>query len=224
MKKITLSFSVLMSIFLVWSCAGLKGLGLNEQDAAAALKQMLSLGVSSGIRQGFDKEAVMTALFPEPARKTIRTIEQLGLSPELERFTTTMGAVATQTVTTSLPVFQQAIDNLSSTDAIRLVKAGGTSATDYLRTQSGDSLRRALRPIMQQAITEHKLDEQWSKVTKPVHTVAGNRLNLDLANLMSGMVSEAMFREIATRETEVRTQAAARTTPLLRQVFGRNWN
>lgn len=224
MKKITLSFSLLLSVFLLWSCAGLKGLGLTEQDAAAALKQMLSQGVSNGIRQGFNKDAVMNALFPEPARKAIRTVEQLGLSPELDRFTATMGTVAEQTVATSIPVFQQSITNLSITDAIRLVKAGGTSATDYLRTQSGDSLRRALRPIMQQAITTHKLDEQWSKVIKPVQSVAGNRLNLDLANLMAGMVSEAMFREIATRETEVRTQAAARTTPLLRQVFGRNWN
>jgi hypothetical protein len=224
MKKITLPILLLLVLPLAWSCAGLKGLGLSDKDAANALKQMLSLGVRDGLQQGFNKEAVLTAMLPEPARKAVRTAETLGLSPELDRFTTTLGTVAEKTAATSIPVFQNSIDNLSFVDAVRLVKAGGTSATDYLRTSAGDSLRRAIKPIMQAAIAEHKLNDEWDKLTKPVRSISANRMNLDLASLMAGMVSEAMFRQIAAKETAIRTEAAARTTPLLRQVFSRNWN
>jgi len=54
--------------------------------------------------------------------------------------------------------------------------------------------------------------------------IGSKRLNLDLPTLMAGMVSEAMFRKIAEKETQVRADAAARTTPLLQKVFSRNWN
>lgn len=224
MKKIYAAAALLFLLPFAWSCAGLKGLSLSEKDAAAALREMLSVGVQRGLQQGFGKDAVLAALFPEPARKAINTVQQLGLTPEIDRFTTTLGTAAEQSAKTSIPVFQQAIGRLNFTDAVRIVKAGGTSATDYLRSSAGDSLRRAIRPIMQAAIDEYKLADDWAKVVKPIQGVSGNRLNLDLATLMAGMVSEAMFREIATQETAIRTDTRARTTPLLRQVFSRNWN
>ena len=224
MKMITLPILLLLLFPLVWSCAGLKGLVLSEKDAAAALKQMLSLGVRQGLTNGFSKDAVMTALFPESARKAINTVQQLGLTPEIDRFTTTLGTAAEKTAAASIPVFEQAIGRMNITDAVRLVKGGGTSATDYLRSHAGDSLRRSIKPIMQAAIDEYKLMDDWNKIAKPVQSVSGNRINLDLSNLMAGMVSEAMFRQIAAKETAVRSEASARTTPLLRQVFSRNWN
>jgi hypothetical protein len=107
---------------------------------------------------------------------------------------------------------------------MRLVKAGGTAGTDYLRRNSGDSLRRAIRPVMQAAIDEYKLADEWEKITKPVQQLGGKRLNLDLSTLMAGMVSEAMFRKMEEKEREVRTQSAARQTALLKRVFSRNWN
>jgi hypothetical protein len=59
---------------------------------------------------------------------------------------------------------------------------------------------------------------------KPAQTLAGNKVNLDLANLMAGMVSEKMFQKIEEKEVQIRAQSAARTTPLLQKVFSRNWN
>ena len=76
---------------------------------------------------------------------------------------------------------------------------------------------------MQTALDEYKLNEQWTKITAPVQSMLGSRVNLDLANLMAGVVSESMFRKIAEQEVAIRNNASARTTPLLRRVFGRTW-
>jgi hypothetical protein len=107
---------------------------------------------------------------------------------------------------------------------MRIIKTGGTSATDYLRSSTGDTLRRAITPIMQATLDEYKLDEQWKQIIKPAQALVGNKLNLDLSRLMAGAVSEAMFRKIAEKETQVRTDANARTTNLLQKVFSKNWN
>lgn len=223
MKKYYLPLLLALLLPFTWSCSGLKNLTLSQQDAAAALKQMLALGARESVTGSFGKDAVMTTLFPESIRKALNTAQQLGLTPEIDRFTTTLGTAAEKTATTSMPVFLNAIDALSFTDAVRLVKSGGTSATDYLRSSAGESLRNAIKPAMQAALNEYKLNEEWNRLAKPVQTVARNRVNLDLPTLMAGMVSEAMFRKMEEKEKQVRTEAVARTTPLLQKVFSRQW-
>lgn len=197
---------------------------LTEQDAAAAIRQMLQLGAQGNLQGAFTKDAVMGAIFPENLRKTLNTLQQLGLTPEIDRFTTTMASAAQQTATNSVPIFLNGISRMSLTDAIRIVKNGGTSATDYLRSSVGSELRSSIQPVMQQALNEYKLAEQWDKIIKPAKALVGDRLNLDLANLMAGLVSEKMFQKLEETEAQVRTNAAARTTPLLQRVFSGTWN
>jgi hypothetical protein len=197
---------------------------LTEADAAAAIREMLSLGAKeSNLSGAFSKEAVMATLFPESMRKTLNTLNQLGLTGEIDRFTTTLGTAAEKTATASVPILISGINNMKFTDAMRIIKNGGTSATDYLRSSVGDSLRRAITPAMKTALQEYKLNEQWEKIIKPAQVLVGNKLNLDLANLMAGMVSEKMFQQLEAKEKEVRTTSSARTTNLLQKVFSKKW-
>ena len=226
MKKLILPLLISMVIPMTYSCSTLKeAYSLNEQDAAAAIKQMLEIGARDGITTGaFSKDRIMSTLFPEALRKTLNTLNQLGLTNEIDRFTTTLGTAAEQTATKSIPIFVNGINRMSVTDAMRIIKNGGTSATDYLRTNVGTDLRKSITPVMQEALNEYKLMEQWNNIIKPAKTFSGDKLNLDLANLMAGLVSEKMFQEIEAKEKEIRANAAARTTPLLKKVFSRNWN
>jgi hypothetical protein len=224
MKKLTLPFLIAFLLPFAFSCASgrFAGYKLNENDAAAAIRQMLQLGARDNLMSGaFSKEMIMTTVFPEPVRKVLNTVNQLGLTSEIDRFTTTLSSAAEKTATQSVPIFVSGIDRMSFTDAMRIIKSGGTSATDYLRVSVGDSLRRSIKPIMESALDEYKLNEQWNNIVKPL---GGNRINLDLANLMAGAVSEAMFRKIAEKERQVRTDASARSSNLLQKVFSKDWN
>jgi hypothetical protein len=93
-----------------------------------------------------------------------------------------------------------------------------------LRTTAGDTLRRAITPVMQTTLDEYKLTQEWDKIMKPVQSITGNKLNVSLSNLMAGLVAEAMFRKIAEKEVQVRSDVASRTTPLLQKVFSRTWD
>lgn len=198
---------------------------LNEQDAAAAIRQLLQKGVrDASFMQAFSKENVLGTIFPEPVKKVLNTVNQLGLTSEVDRFTTTLSTAAVKSAERSVPVFLNSIESMKLVDAMRIIKSGGTSATDYLRSSAGDSLRRAIKPVMEEALKEYKLDEQWDNIIKPVKGISGNRINIDLATLMAGAVSEVMFRSLEAKEQEIRNEAAARTTPLLQKVFSRSWN
>jgi len=226
MKKLFIPLLFAFLLPVSFSCSSMRfgSYNLTEADAAAAIREMLSLGAKeSNLSGAFSKEAVMATLFPESMRKTLNTLNQLGLTGEIDRFTTTLGTAAEKTATASVPIFISGINNMKFTDAMRIIKNGGTSATDYLRSSVGDSLRRAITPAMKTALQEYKLNEQWEKIIKPAQVLVGNKLNLDLANLMAGMVSEKMFQQLEAKEKEVRSTSSARTTNLLQKVFSKKW-
>jgi hypothetical protein len=227
MKKLLLPLLIVLLLPVTYSCSSLQkaaGYILNERDAADAIRELLQIGSRDGVSGAFSKERILSTLFPEPVSKVLKTMQQLGLTNEIDRFTTTLSTAADKTATNSIPIFVGAIHNLRFNDAMRIVKSGGTAATDYLRTSVGDSLRRSISPVMQSVLDEYKLNEQWNNITKPAKAIVGNKLNLDLANLMAGLVSEAMFQKIGEKEAQVRSAATARTTPLLQRVFSRSWN
>ena len=172
----------------------------------------------------FTKEGMMDALFPEQVKKTLNTLQQLGLTSEIDRFTTTLATASEKTAQRSIPVFVNAITSIKLSDAMSIVKKGGTAATQYLRTNAGTQLREAIKPAVKEALDEYKLIEQWNKIIKPAQTLAGSKLNLDLETLMAGVVSEAMFQKMEENEKKIRTETAARTTPLLQKVFSKDWN
>ncbi len=225
MKKILLPFLFLVLLPLTYSCGTLRSIyTLTETDAAAAIRQLLSIGArDNNLAGAFSKETILATLFPEPVHKVLNTLNTLGLTNEIDRFTTTLSTAGEKTATASVPIFVNSINNMKLADAIRIIKNGGTSATDYLRVSAGDTLRRSVRPIMQTTLNEYKLNEQWNNIIKPVKAIAGNKLNLDLATLMAGTVSEAMFRKISEKEVQVRKDVSARTTPLLQKVFSGNY-
>ena len=226
MKKLFLPIFLALLIPTIYSCSGTRfgGYALNERDAAEAIRQLLQIGAKDGLRSGaFSKETVMSAIFPESVKKVLNTLQTLGLTNEVDRFTTTLGTAAEKTAERSIPIFVDGIGRMKFSDAMSIIKNGGTSATDYLRANVGTELRTAIKPIVQQALDEYKLNEQWNSIVKPVK-IAGINLNLDLSNLMAGLVAESMFQKIEEKEKQIRTNASARTTTLLQKVFSRNWN
>ena len=159
MKKLLLPILFAIVLPATFSCSALKNATLSEADAASAIKQMLEIGVRDGVQGSFSKDAIMSTLFPESMRKTLTTLQTLGLLNDLDRFTTTMATASEKTAERSVPVFVNTIDHMSITDAISIVKNGGTSATDYLRAHAGTQLREAIKPVMKEALDEYKLTD-----------------------------------------------------------------
>jgi hypothetical protein len=225
MKRI-LTLLALSSTLLFSGCDTLKSIAsvLNERDAAAAIKEMLTIGANGNAL--ISKDALMNAILPSEVNNVLNKLQQLGLSKDLDKFTVTLTNAAAQTATSSIPVFADGIRQMSILDAIGIVKNGGTAATDYLRGKIGDSLRRAVTPIMKTALDQYNITQQWDKLVAPAKLILGNKvqLNLNLDNLLAGVVTTAMFNKIAEQEVAIRTKAEARTSPTLQRVFGHDWN
>ncbi|MFP5039817.1 DUF4197 domain-containing protein [Parasediminibacterium sp. JCM 36343] len=233
MKKL-LYTCLLATTCLFSSCDSLKNIAsnfLSEADAANAIREALLNGVQNGSaslsqKGSFSRDVLLAAILPKNLQNVVKTLEQLGLTSQLDHFANSLDNAATATVTKSAPIFAYGIKNITITDAIGIVKNGGTSATDYLRNKVGDSLRTAVRPVMRNALEEYKIASEWDKMVAPVKLVLGNKanLNLGLDNILAIVVTNQMFKKIEDQEINIRTNASARTSTTLQRVFGKDWN
>jgi hypothetical protein len=223
MKKLyTIALLVIATSFL--SCNTMKNL-LSADDASGAIKELLSFGTQYGgdllgKKNGMSKENILGAMLPPELSKVLSTLETLGLGGEVTRFSNTLTTVAEKSAEKSVPIFLQGIKNIRFKDAIGIVKNGGTSATDFLRNSIGDSLRQAIKPSITAGLEEYKLASQWNTLVEPAKMFVGDKLNLDLGSLLSGVVANMMFNKIEEKERAIRNKAAERKTALLQKVFG----
>lgn len=226
MKK--LSYILLLCTSISFSsCDTIKAIGnslLSQADAAGAIREMLTMGTNG--KSIFSKDVLMSAILPNEVNTVLQKLQQLGLSKDIDKFTNTLTEATTQTATQSVPIFVDGIKRMNISDAISIVKNGGTAATDYLRRAVGDSLRNAVSPIMKTALNQYNISNQWNKMVAPAKLAMGNRvnLNLNIENILAGVVTNAIFNKIAEQEVAVRTKVEARTTPQLQRVFGTDWN
>jgi hypothetical protein len=223
MKKIY-HYLFLFSVTALLSCNTFKQL-FSADDAAGALREMLSFGTQYGgdllgRKNGLSKENVLQSILPGELGKVLSTLETLGLSKEVTRFSSTLSTVAEKSVEKSIPVFMQGIKNMRFKDAVGIVKRGGTSGTDFLRSSIGDTLRKAITPGINSGLEEYKLASQWNELVAPVKMFVGDKLNLDLGNLLSGYVANMMFNKMEEKEIAIRNKANERKTALLQKVFG----
>ncbi len=226
MKRITLilliSFGMMFS-----SCDTIQKIASNvltEQDAISGIKELLTIGSNGNAL--ISKDALMSAILSKDVNTVLQRLQQLGLSKDIDKFTNTLTTAASQTATNSIPVFVSGIKRMNITDAINIVKNGGTAATDYFRNTIGTELRTTVTPIMKTALDQYNVTKEWDKLVAPAKMVLGDKvkLNLNLDNLLAGVVTNAMFNKIAEQEVAIRTKAEARTSPTLQKVFGRDWN
>ena len=222
MKKIWVCRMMAAVVFFS-SCNGTKNL-FTVSDAEAAIRELLSVGSlfggkALGIKGLISKESLLSTILPGEAGKLLGTLESLGFAKETARFTATLGNAAASTAERSVPVFLMGIRKMNIRDAAGIVKNGGTACTDYLRTTIGDTLKRAIAPVMDSALEEYKLAGEWNKLVEPVKILSGNKLNLDLGYLMSGLVANLMFSKIAEKEVAIRLKAEERKSVLLQKVF-----
>lgn len=223
MKKIY-RYLFLLSFTSLISCNTFKQL-FSADDAAGALREMLSFGTQYGgdllgRKNGLSKENVLQSILPGELGKVLSTLETLGLSKEVTRFSSTLSTVAEKSVEKSIPVFMQGIKNMRFKDAVGIVKRGGTSGTDFLRSSIGDTLRKAITPGINSGLEEYKLTSQWNELVSPAKMFLGDKLNLELGNLLSGYVANMMFNKMEEKEIAIRNKANERKTALLQKVFG----
>lgn len=123
------------------------------------------------------------------------------------------------------PIFVDAIKSMTLSDAIGLVKNGDTSATHFFRVKTTDKLIAAFSPVIKSSLDNLQATKYYSDVVTTYNNFPTTlkKINPDLPSFVTGKATEALFDLVAKEELNIRQNIAARTTDLLKKVFGAKW-
>jgi hypothetical protein len=208
---------------------GLPG-GLSEAEAAQGIKAALDQGIGKSVIQlntvdGFFKDAIYKILLPPDAQRLVNTFRSLGLGSLVDKAVLQINRGAEDAVGFAKPIFVDAIRSMTLQDAIGLVRNGDTSATHFFRVKTTDKLMAAFQPVIQSSLNKVDATKYYGDLVSRYNSfpTTVKKINPDLANYVTDRATLALFDLIAKEEVNIRTNIAARTTDILKKVFGTRW-
>ena len=225
-------FTLFLSISFLAGCASLGNLGgttgpVTEQDAAQGIRQALNNGVSSGISMlnrpdGFFGNQAYKLFMPPDARKIENVMRDLGMGKTVDKAILQINRAAEDAVGYAAPIFTDAIREMTIQDAWNIVKGEDDAATRYFREKTTAKLTAAFMPIIQRSLDKLEATRHYSDIINAYNKLPTtfNKLNPDLPGYVTEKAVGALFDQIAKEEANIRTNPRARTTEILKKVFG----
>lgn len=132
-----------------------------------------------------------------------------------------MNRAAESAVPAAKQIVVNAVSSITLEDAVGILRGGETAATDYLRSRTEESLRQTFTPYVNQALTESGAFRTMQNVADApgVGALLGDYRN-DLTTHAVNFGLDGLFFYVAEEEKRIRENPIARTTELLRKVFG----
>jgi hypothetical protein len=224
-------FSLFLFTLILSSCNILSNLpggsGITEAEAAQGIRQALEKGVDQGVSllnksDGFFENAAYKILIPPDAAKIENTLRQLGMGSLVDRAIMQVNRAAEDAVGYARPIFADAIREMTIADAINIIRGGDTSATNYFRTKTTNKLIAAFSPIIKSSLDKFSATKYYSDMVTTYNNFPTtlNKLNPDLPSYVVDKAVAALFDQVAKEEANIRANAVARTTDILKKVFG----
>lgn len=220
---------LILSVFLA-SCetlSHLPGGGFSEAEAAGAIRQALNQGVSRGITRlnktdGFFGDALYKLLLPPDAKKIENTLRDLGLGHKVDQAILQINRAAEDAVGYAAPIFGDAIREMTIMDAINIVRGPQNAATEYFRQKTTDRLIAAFSPVIKNSLDKLNATKYYADIVNLYNDFPTTirKINPDLPSYVVGRAVDALFDLVAKEEINIRENPVARTTELLRKVFG----
>ena len=221
---LSLSFSLL-------SCETLSNLPqsttISQTEAAQGIREALDQGVGRGIsllnkEDGFFGSQVYKLLLPPDAQKIENTLRQIGMGSLVDRAILQINRAAEDAVGYARPIFLDAIKQMTITDAINIIRGPNDAATSYFRNKTTDKLVAAFSPVIKQSLDRFSATKYYTDVVNTYNNFPTtlNKLNPDLPSYVVSKAVDALFDQIAQEEANIRANPVARTTDILKKVFG----
>ncbi len=204
----------------------LKGDKLTTEEVASGLKEALVQGITNGSSQasrkdGYFKNSLIKIPFPPDAIKVANTLRDLGLDRQVDRFIMTLNRGAEDAAKGAKPIFVNAIKQMTIQDAWGILKGENDAATQYLKRTTSKPLYSSFKPVIKNSLEKVRATKYYGDLVKRYNQIPlVEKVNPDLDDYATNMAIDGLFKLVAIEEGKIRKDPVARTTALLKKVFG----
>lgn len=200
---------------------------LSNDDIASGLKEALAVGISTGSElasknDGFFLNPKIKIPLPPDVQKIESTLRSIGLGGEVDKFVLALNRGAENASKAAKPIFISAIKNLTFSDVISIFKGEKNAATNYLRKSTNDALVTAFMPSVDSSLAQTQATAMYSGIATKYNTLPfiPKKINPDLKGYATQKAVDGLFYLVEQEEIKIRENPIARTTEILKKVFG----
>lgn len=206
-----------------------QGTGLSTDEIVSGLKEALIQGSQKGSNtlsqvDGFFANAALKILLPPEAQKVEATLRKVGMGKQVDDAILSMNRAAEDAAKSAAPIFGNAIKQMSFQDAVGILKGGDTAATGYLRGKTTAELTTAFMPVIKTSLEKVNATKYWNTLITSYNKVnifgGGQKIDPDLSSYVTNKALNGIFYQVALEEKSIRKDPVARTSEILKKVFG----
>ena len=199
---------------------------LSNTDIVSGLKDALSHGATNASSQlnavnGFYGNPLVKIPFPQNAQKVAKELRALGFGAKVDDFEKTLNHAAETAAKEAAPIFVNSITSMSFSDAKNILTGPDNSATTYLQNSTTTALTSAFTPHIQNALNSTLATQKWSELASLYNKIPFvTPIETDLVKYTTSKALSGLFTVLATEESKIRKDPAARVTDIMKKVFG----
>jgi hypothetical protein len=198
---------------------------LSESKVASGLKQALQVGSENAVKivgkpNGYFANEAIKIEMPKDLRALEGGMRTIGFGPKIDEFILSMNRSAEAAAPAARKIFIDAILAMSFEDAKRILSGNNTAATQYFKEKTTGQLTDAFTPVVKKTMSENGVVKQYDALTEQYKNIPfAKSQSLDIDHYVVSKALDGLFYELGEQEKQIRTNPAARTTSLLKEVF-----
>jgi len=199
---------------------------LSELDATKGLKEALSKGTRTAVAalgksDGYFGNQAVKILLPQSLQQLETPLRLAGQGKLVDDLVLAMNRAAEKAVPQAANILGDAVKNMSVQDAKGILSGAQDSATQYFRKSSGAKIGEMMQPIITKAMDSVGVAKAYNRLTaSPLAAGLAQSYGLDLNSYVNAKAQDGLFTLIAQEEKNIRENPVARTTDILKKVFG----
>jgi hypothetical protein len=201
--------------------------GFTESEAADGIKEALMKGTGESVTivsviDGYFGNPEIKIPFPPDAKVVESKLRAVGLSNQVDKAILSINRAAEDAAKEAKPIFVAAVKGMSIQDAIGIVRGQDNAATQYLKKTTTLELTSKFQPVIKNSLDRVDATKYWQELFTTYNKIPFvQKMNPDLTAYATEKAIEGLFVMIAKEELKIRKDPLARTSELLKKVFGK---
>ena len=201
--------------------------GLSDAKIGSGLKEALKVGTENAVHltgktDGYFLSQVIKILMPEKLRTFEKGLRAVGYGPQVDEFVLSMNRAAEKAAPAAKQIFWDAVGEMTFDDARKILSGSDTAATEYFKGKTTDRLTATFKPVVDKSMNEVGVSRQYKELVGHYESIPFvKKESFDLDQYVVTKALGGLFYMVGEEEKKIRKNPAARTTDLLKEVFGK---
>jgi hypothetical protein len=201
--------------------------GLSDVKIGSGLKEALQIGTENAVNltgktDGYFLNQLIKILMPEKLKTFEKGLRAVGYGPQVDEFVLSMNRAAEKAAPAAKEIFWDAIGEMTFDDARKILSGSDTAATNYFKGKTTNKLTATFKPVVDKSMNEVGVTRQYKELVGRYESIPFvKKESFDLDQYVVTKALDGLFHMVGEEEKKIRKNPAARTTNLLKEVFGK---